>query len=172
LDSSGSTSEYLFGDPTLSADERITLNYNGRTQLLYFRVDFDPAQASGVDAAKLQALVPVDRKARVMNPVGSAFDNRIPQQLANGTTRLTSITDMASWNARAFYLGPRAWNFDASLFKWFDISEKARVRVTADFFNVLNHPNDIAPNVTTGLVDLGRQNNDSRVIQLSARFEW
>lgn len=172
LYSSVSTSEYLFGDPTLSADERITLNYNGRTQLLYFRGDFDPAQASGVDAAKLQALVPVDRNARVMHPVGSAFDNRIPQRLANGTTRLTSITDMASWNARAFYLGPRAWNFDASLFKWFDISEKARVRVTADFFNVLNHPNDIAPNVTTGLVDLGRQNNDSRVIQLSARFEW
>ena len=164
--------EYLFGDPTLSADERLPLTFNGRNQLLYFRGDFDPRLATNVDQQRLQELVPVDRSQRVMHPVGAAFDNRIQQPLAIGTTRLTSITDTVSWNARAFFLGPRFWNVDGSVFKWFNFGESTRLRVTADFFNAFNHPNSVNPNATTGLVDLSVQNNEPRIIQFSARFEW
>jgi hypothetical protein len=165
-------SEYLFGDPTLSASQRLNLTFNGRNQVLYFRGDFDPRLASNVDQQALQALVPVDRSQRVMHPVGGAFDNRISQPLANGTTRLTSITDTVNWNARAFFLGPRAWNVDGSLFKWFYFGEAARLRFTADFFNAFNHPNSVNPNATTGLMDLSVQSNEPRIIQFSARFEW
>ena len=167
-----SPSEYMFGNPALSADQRLDLTYNGRPQRLYFRGDFDPTRATNVDAQKLQALVPVDRNARIIRPIGSAFDNRVVQKLADGTTRLTSITDTLNWNARSFFLGPRAWNVDASIFKWFNFTETTRMRLTADFFNALNHPNDVSPNSSTGLQDLSVQANNPRIIQLSARFEW
>jgi hypothetical protein len=164
--------EYLFGNPALSADQRLDLTFNGRHQVLYFRGDFDPTRATNVDQQKLQALIPLNRAERVMHPVGTAFDNRIPQRLADGTTRLTSITDALNWNARAFFLGPRAWNVDSSLFKNFSLGESKRLRFTADFFNAFNHPNDVNPDSTTGLVDLSRQANEPRIVQFSARIEW
>jgi hypothetical protein len=167
-----SASEYLFGDPTLSADQRLTLYLNGRPQRLYFRGDFDPTRATNVDLQKLESLVAVNRAARVVHPLGAAFDNRLPQLLANGTTRLTSITDTVNFNARAFIVGPRAWNTDASLFKNFSLSERLKLRLTADFFNVFNHPNDVNPNSTTGLQDLSTQTNDPRIIQFSARLQF
>lgn len=80
-----------------------------------------------------------------------------------------------NWNSRAFFVGPRFWNVDASVFKWFSFGEQKRLRFTADFFNALNHANDINPDPVTGLQDLGRQDlntNEPRIIQLSARFEW
>jgi hypothetical protein len=121
---------------------------------------------------KLYALVPVDRNQRIMRPVGAAFDNRIPLVLSNGTTSLVGITDTVAWNARAFFLGPRAWNTDVSFFKNFSITERVRLRFTADMFNFFNHPNDGNPNGTTGLQDLATQPNEPRVIQFSLRLQW
>ena len=116
--------------------------------------------------------MPVNRGARLLHPLGDAFDNRLPQVLANGTVRLTSITDTVSPNSRAFFLGPRAWNTDVSLFKNFSVTERTKLRFTADFFNFFNHPNDVNPNSTTGLQDLSQQTNDPRIIQFSARIQW
>jgi hypothetical protein len=148
------------------------MNAFGRRQRLWFRGDFDPTFATGVDPAALQQLVPVDRSQRVLRPLGVNFDNRIPQLLADGSVRSTSIADMLNWNARNFYRGPGFWNEDLSIFKNFQITERVKTRFTADFFNVFNHPNDVAPNQTTGLQDLSIQNNDPRIIQLSLRVEW
>ena len=167
-----SSSEFLFGNPSLDADQRLLLYLNGRPQRLYFRGDFDPTRATNVDMQKLLALVAANRSARVMHPLGAAFDNRLPQLLANGTVRLTSITDTVNPNARAFIVGPRAWNTDASVFKNFSLTERIKLRFTADFFNVFNHPNDVNPNGTTGLQDLSTQTNEPRIIQFSARLQW
>ena len=52
--------------------------------------------------------------------------------------------DVLSWNSQNFFLGPRSWNEDLSLFKYFDITERVQVRFTSDFFNVFNHPVDLA----------------------------
>ena len=125
-----------------------------------------------MDAAALQALVPVDRGARVFRPLGANFNNQIPQLLRDGTARLTSMSDNVSWNARNFFRGPGAWNVDASLFKNFVFQERYRVRLTADFFNFFNHPLDNEPNATTGLQDLSTQPNAPRIIQFSLRFQW
>jgi hypothetical protein len=51
-------------------------------------------------------------------------------------------------------------------------SDDIKLRVTADFFNVFNHPNDPDPDRITGLVNLGRQINEPRTIQLSLRLDW
>ncbi|MCC6587406.1 MAG: carboxypeptidase regulatory-like domain-containing protein [Bryobacterales bacterium] len=167
-----SSSQYLFGDPTLNADQRLLLTYAGRQRRLWFRGNFNPTLASNVDQQALQALIPLNQADRIMRPLGPGLDNRLPQTLANGTTRLTPITDTVNWNARNFFRGPGAWNFDASLFKNFQLKEKVQLRFTADFFNALNHPLDNNPDATTGLQDLATQPNDPRIIQFSARISW
>src|ERR1043166_7661204 len=167
---SGNASEYMFGNPALSPDQRLTLTFNGRPQRLYFAGDFNPLLATNVSQQALQALVPVNRGARVSHPVGAAFDNRLPEPLANGTVRNTSITDTLSWNSRAFFQGPRAWNTDVSVFKNFSFTESVKLRFTADFFNFFNHPNDLSPNSTTGLQDLSQQTNEPRIIQFLPRL--
>jgi hypothetical protein len=171
--SSVSSGLYLFGDPTLDADERLELTFSGRSQRLWFRGDFNPLLASNVDQTRLQQLVPADRSQRVLKPVGDRFDNQIPQVLADGTVRLTPINgDNVNWNARNFFRGPGAWNQDISLFKNIYVTERVRTRVTADFFNALNHPVDGGPSGSTGLQDLSTQSNAPRIIQLSLRVEW
>ncbi len=167
-----SSGAFLFGDPTLSADERLVFTYNGRRQRLWFKGDFDPTRATGVDQGELQALVPADRSQRVYRPLGTSFDNRLPQLLANGTVRQTTLTDNVLWNAKNFFRGPGAWNQDISLFKNFTITERWRVRLTADFFNALNHPLDNDPNASTGLQDLSTQPNDPRIVQFSLRVSF
>ncbi|MBL8292602.1 MAG: hypothetical protein JNN08_12240, partial [Bryobacterales bacterium] len=164
--------QYLFGDPTLNADQRLLMTYAGRPQRLWFRGNFNPTLATNVDQQALQALIPLNQADRVLRPLGPNLDNRLPQTLANGTTRLTPITDTVNWNARNFFRGPGAWTVDASLFKNFQLAEKVQLRFTADFFNMLNHPLDNNPNATTGLQDLATQPNDPRIVQFSARISW
>ena len=165
---------YLFGDPTLSEEQRLLMTFAGRSQRLWFRGDFDPRLATNVDQAKLQQLVPVDRAARILRPIGSAFDNRIALRLANGTIRQTPITDTVNWNSRAFYRGPGEWNIDSSVFKNFRLTEKLVTRFSADFFNILNHQNDADPNTATGLQDLSisRPGTSPRIVQLSLRLTF
>jgi len=163
---------YLFGDPTLSADDRLTLTFAGRPQRLWFAGDFDPRLATNVDAAKLQQVVPIDQGQRVLRQLGSGFNNRLPQTLANGTVRQTPITDTVNWNSRAFMLGPGAWNADVRLLKTFDFNEHRSVQFSADFFNFFNHPVDGNPNNTTGLQDLSVQANGPRIIQFSLRVNF
>jgi len=79
---------------------------------------------------------------------------------------------MLSWNPRNFYLGPHSWNQDLSIFKYFDSTERIRIRFTSDFFNFFYHPNDLAPNGRTVLMYLSQQTNDPRIIQFSLRLEW
>ncbi len=165
-------SRYLFGDPTLSADDRLLLNFGGRQQRLWFKGDFDVTKATGVDQSTLQGLIPVDRSKRVLTQVGPGMDNRIPIRLKDGTVRLTTIADNVNWNARNFFKGPGAWNADLTLSKSFALTEKASLQFAADFFNAFNSPMDVNPNATTGLQDLSQQSNAPRTIQLRGRISW
>jgi hypothetical protein len=163
---------YLFGDPTLAADERLMLTFGGRPQRLWFKGNFNPALATNVDAGALRALIPANEAERAYRRLGTAFDNRLPQTLSNGTIRQTPIGDTVSPNARAFFRGPGAWNLDLSLFKNFQITETVQLRFTADFFNAPNHPLDVNPNATTGLQDLSLSANQPRIVQFSGRLSW
>ena len=168
-------SRYVLGDPTLDADQRLEMTIFGRRQRLWFRGDFDPTFATNVTGGNLTALVPVDRGQRLVRPLGPNFDNRLPQTLANGTTRNAPIVELYNPSPRAFYLGPGAWNTDLALYKNFNIRERVEMRFSAEFFNAFNHPNDVGPgqpgfSTVTGLQDLGRQWNDPRIIQFSLRM--
>ncbi len=163
---------YLFGDPTLSKDQRVITNIFGQQQEVYFKGYFDSSQAQGSNAAAVQALVPVNFSQRVLTRVGNN-NNLIPQTLANGTVVNTNVNSgMINWNARNFYQGPGGWNEDLSIYKTFAYRERYKLRLTGDFFNAFNHPNNNNPNTTTGLINLGVQSNAARIIQLSAKFEF
>ena len=114
----------------------------------------------------------MDRSQRVLRPIGSSFNNKLPFTLANGQVIQTTLGDIQSWNSQNFMLGPRSWNEDLSMFKYFRFTERIRFRLNGDFFNLFNHPNNLNPNKTTGLIDLSQQANDPRIIQLGARLEW
>jgi hypothetical protein len=65
-------------------------------------------------------------------------------------------------------------NCDASLFKSFNIKERAKLRVQFDFFNVFNIAGD-SPNAgANGIVATNTNANPSgpRVMQLSLRLNW
>jgi hypothetical protein len=166
------SSEYQFRNPALNSSKRMTINIFGQNQMLWFAGDFDPTQATGGNLAALEALVPVNRGSRAIHPLGSNFDNTLPQTLADGSTSQTVITDNVSWNARNFMLGPPAWNQDMSAFKYFNLTEHIHLRMSGDFFNVFNHPLLSNPNPTTGLINLSSQPNSPRIIQLGARLEF
>lgn len=167
-----SATEYQFRNPSLSPNKRLTMNVFGQNQMLWFAGDFDPTQASAVNASALDTLVPVSRGSRAIHPLGPSFNNQIPQVLANGSVVLTPITDNLSWNTRNFMLGPPAWNQDISAFKYFSITERVHLRMSGDFFNVFNHPTLNNPNPTTGLINLSSQANSPRIIQVGARLEF
>jgi hypothetical protein len=92
--------------------------------------------------------------------------------LNDGTVRFTNVGDTVNWNARNFFRGPGSWNADISIFKTFRITEDANLRFSADFFNAFNAPMNRDPDATTGLIDLGSQSNEPRIIQFSLRMNW
>jgi hypothetical protein len=72
-------------------------------------------------------------------------------------------------------LSSNLWNLDASMFKSFNIKERAKLRVQFDFFNVLNVAgNSPTPIDNTGVALQTTNANPSgpRVMQLSMRLTW
>ena len=71
-------------------------------------------------------------------------------------------------------IGPGAWNDDFSIYKHFKIAEKVDLRFAADFFNFTNHPNDPAPNPSTGLQDISQQDRHLEHLlgRSNCRYAW
>jgi hypothetical protein len=149
----------MLADPRLSPSQRQIINFNGTPQLLYFRGDFDP---TGTGLTNYQP---------ALLPAGPNQDGLVPVKLADGTTQNVRY-DVYNSMPRNFIEGPKNWNVDFSIFKNFQFGEKRRLRFTADAFNLLNHPNNLNPNLTTGLIDLSQSANPPRIIQFSTRFDF
>ncbi len=66
--------------------------------------------------------------------------------------------------------GPGFSMIDFSIFKSTTITESTSLRFTADFFNVLNHPNYNNPNSSSGRITSTA--SDPRLIQFGARLEF
>jgi len=98
--------------------------------------------------------------------------NTVWVPLKSGTVqRLTYNDGLHPW--RNQYLpGVRQWSVDASLFKNIPIHESVNLRFAADFFNVLNRPNN--PNTIGGDGFLNTQSSGiaARLLQLSLRLDW
>jgi hypothetical protein len=176
-----STSLVQNGDPRLSPDQRLTMNYAGKQQQLWFAGNLDMTQVQSVQGGTqaLTNLVGTDGR-KFVRPYGpdcsqsqagtidpNLYDGNIGVLLPNNTCYSAPTNDFYNGSPRGEILGPSAFTMDASAFKNFSIGERVKVRFTADFFNVLNHPTNNQPNSSTGLIDLSTQANNPRLMQFS-----
>lgn len=170
------------GKVAIPANKRPVLNFGGDRQRLWFIGSFDPTQASNV-SGDLNSLIPANVAQRVVRPAGpnctGDYVGQLAVTLADGTCYNAPFGGFYNPAPRDNVIGPGGWNDDLSIYKHFKIKERVDARFAADFFNAFNHPNDLPPNTTTGLQDLGFQQttsggglNDPRVIQLSLRVEF
>jgi hypothetical protein len=98
--------------------------------------------------------------------------NTVWVPLKDGTLQRTSLdTNLHPWRNQ-FFLGPKTWTIDASLFKAIRITEQFRMRFNADFFNVLNMPGIGQPSSGTGIISLQNSANAARSLQLTLRVLW
>jgi hypothetical protein len=56
-------------------------------------------------------------------------------------------------SGRNVIIGPGVWNLDAALSRMFRVTDSTSAQVRADFYNVLNHPNFVAPPSTQNFAD-------------------
>jgi len=149
----------LISDPRLGASQRQIINFNGTRQMLYFRGIFDPT-GTGLTNYQSAMVIP-----------GPNQDGLVPVTLKDGSTQMVPY-DVYTTMPQNFIEGPKQWNVDFSVFKNFQIRERWKIRFTADAFNVFNHPNNVNPDPTTGLIDLSQQSNEPRIIQFSLRLDF
>ena len=60
---------------------------------------------------------------------------------------------------------------DLSLFKTFQIHERARLQLRANAFNLANTPDFGGPNTTSGVIGIG-QVNDPRIVELGLKLNF
>ena len=97
--------------------------------------------------------------------------NTVFVKLKNGAMQQTNLdTGLHPWRNQSM-LGPMLWNLDASLFKSVAITEQLRLRINADFFNVLNMPGVGTPG-GGGLLSTQNSVNAPRQLQLTLRLMW
>ncbi len=110
-------------------------------------------------------------------PAGTNFSsfydtNTVWIPLNNGTVQRTTYNNNLNPWRNQYLPGPNQWFLDASLFKNFQIHEKARFRVNIDFFNALNNPNNPTAVTLDGLLSTRNSGSPARVMQLSGHLNW
>ncbi len=136
----------------------------------------NPNGVMGVPASykpAAQPINPMPKNPSRSDPMFAYYDsNTVWVKLNDGTMQQTTYdTGLHPWR-RQYLPGVRQWGLDASIFKNIPITERVNVRLTADFFNVLNHPgnpNDIAG---SGILNTRDSGGDARELQLSLRLAW
>ncbi|MES2391231.1 MAG: TonB-dependent receptor [Acidobacteriota bacterium] len=78
----------------------------------------------------------------------------------------------ANYTSKSFLAGPYNMNVNASVFKVFPIRQGMFLRLNLDAFNVFNMPGENNPNTTDGIQAYINSHNDSRQLQVTARFTF
>jgi hypothetical protein len=100
--------------------------------------------------------------------------NTVWLPLSDGSVQRTTYNNNLHPWRNQYLPGPNQWFLDASLSKFVTLYERFRLRFSADFFNVLNHPNNPNPSTATsdGLLPTRNSGSPARVTQLSLRLNW
>jgi hypothetical protein len=171
-------SDVTTGNPSLSPDQRLIMNYGGDEQELWFAGNLNLASASNVPGGTqaLTNLVGTNGR-KFVSPYGPDCGGNYSGSIGvqnvvlnqGGTVGCYNVPtgDFYNGSAQGSILGPSAFTMDASMFKNFNVTERLKIRFTADFFNVFNHPTNNNPNNKTGLIDLSTQANSPRLLQFS-----
>ena len=141
---------------------------------LWANVYIPPSQINSVNAqGRPNGImgVPSDYKAAAAYVDNVALNNFVFIQLKNGAQqRVTLDNGLHPWRNQ-WMPGPWLRNLDASLFKVVSIRERLRVRLNADFFNVLNSPGQPMPD-GNGIALRNVNAQGARQTQLTLRVEW
>jgi hypothetical protein len=110
-------------------------------------------------------------------PAGTNFQsfwdtNTVWMPLNNGTVQRTTFNDNLHPWRNQFVNGPNQWFLDASAFKFVPLKERLTLRLSVDFFNVLNNPNNPITVGSDGLLSVRNSGSPARVTQLSIRLNW
>jgi hypothetical protein len=98
--------------------------------------------------------------------------NNVFVKLANGTNQLVSVdTGLNPYRNQAVQ-GPWISSVNASIYKSVAITERLKLRINLDAFNVLNQPGLPTPDPTTGILSLRTSGQGARVLQYTARLSW
>jgi hypothetical protein len=159
------------GNIRIPAGQRAKLNIPGSSDnYVQWYAGITP---SGATTTSGTLVAPVVREAGP-NCSGQ-YVGQLAVTLANDTCYNAPFSGFFNPAPRDNIIGPGAWNDDFSLYKHFKLADKVDLRFSADAFNFFNHPNNSAPNSTTGLQNLSTQDtalNAPRQVQLSLRLQF
>jgi hypothetical protein len=114
---------------------------------------------------------------KVSDPTPSRFFNpeafRIPDERASDGSPVFRFGN----SGRNVIIGPGTWNLDVALTRTFRSSDSTRIQFRADFYNVLNHPNFIAPPSVQNFADSPDFGalfvaRSPRILQFGLKFLW
>jgi hypothetical protein len=91
--------------------------------------------------------------------------------LKDGSVVRTGMNTNMHWWANQYQAAPWAFNLSASLFKAFSLTERVKLRLNADFFQVLNNPGLTTPG-GGGILSTQNSSNSPRNLQLTLRLTW
>jgi hypothetical protein len=98
--------------------------------------------------------------------------NNVVVRLKNGTNQLVAFDNgLHPWRNQAM-AGPWLTSMTASLFKTVPITERVKLRLNLDAFNVFNQPGLPLPDAATGILSLRTSAQGARTLQYSARLTW
>lgn len=140
-------------------------------------------RCSGKEACLAQAVSPTDR-------IRSATHFQ-PGNLGTSTGCPTTLHTLLAWfNSCAFVkqpvgtfgntgrnslLGPGRWNFDASIWRTFVVTERLKMDFRFEGFNVFNHPQFGNPNVnlnSSSPLDYISSASAMRIMQAAVKFNF
>jgi hypothetical protein len=97
--------------------------------------------------------------------------NNVVVKLANGTNQTVAYDNGLNPLRNQWAEGPWLTNLSASLYKTVELTEKVKLRLNLDAFNVLNQPGLNTPS-TEGIISLRTSAQGARVLQYTARITW
>jgi len=159
---------YLYYNGYISQRQIDSRNtYGMRNGVFGLPADYHPA---------IQPITPWPKGGQPGAPGSSDWDtDYVIIKLKNGANQRELMnTGLHPWRQQ-YLLGPFNWTTDASLMKYFQVTERTRFRFNIDVFNALNTQGLNTPG-SDGIVTL--QNSFSgfgirpRQVQLTGRFEW
>jgi hypothetical protein len=160
---------YLYWNSYIPANRINSLDANGRPNgIMGVPENYKPANAPLIPYG--QTTLPANAPANTN--VSNFWDtNTVWMPLNNGNVQQVEFNDnMNPWRNQ-FVIAPWTWGQDASAQKFFTFSERVQLRVSVDFFNVFNHPNNQAPG-GNGILSLRNSGSNARTTQLGARLQW
>ncbi|MBI4907408.1 MAG: TonB-dependent receptor [Acidobacteria bacterium] len=159
---------YLYHNGYIS--ERFVNSYNAnglRNGVFGLPEDYKPA---------MKPVNPWPKGGRTGDPGSGDWDTNVVYiPLNNGTNQRVNVdTGLHPWRNQ-YVLGPFNWITDTSLLKFFQLTEKARLRMNMDVFNVFNNQGQVNPaadGIATLATSYGGNGFRPRQMQVTMRLEW